>query len=116
MYLGRTGCTAAAVASGTSAQKDDDIARVGIFTDDVLSRSSAHNGADFHTFSHIIGMINFFYIAGSQTNLVAVGGIARCRTSDQFLLGELAVQGFGYGNGRVSRTGHTHCLIYITAA
>ena len=35
MHLGGTGCAAAAVTSGTSAQQDDDIAGIGVLTDDV---------------------------------------------------------------------------------
>ena len=43
----------------------------------LLSGSRTHNRADLHTLCHIVGMINLFYIAGSQTDLVAVGSCSR---------------------------------------
>ena len=61
-------------------------------------------------------MIDLFYKAGSQTNLVTIRGIATGCASYQLLLGELAVQSLGYRNGRIRSTGDTHCLIYIATA
>ena len=113
MYLGGSGSTAAAVTSGTSAEEDDDITGIGGLTDDIFAGSSAHNSTDLHALCHIRRMIDFFYKSGSQTNLVTVRGITAGCTSYQFLLGQLAVQCLGYGNGRICRTGDTHCLIYI---
>lgn len=83
MHLGGTGCAAAAIASGTSAQQDDDIVRIGVFTDDVASRSRTHNRANLHTLCNIIGMINFFYITGRKADLVAVGRVTGCCTAHQ---------------------------------
>ena len=113
MYLGGSGSTAAAVTSGTSAEEDDDITGIGGLTNDIFAGSSAHNSTDLHTLCHVRRMIDFFYKSGSQTNLVTVRGITACRASYQLLLGQLAVQCLGYGNGRICRTGNTHCLIYI---
>ena len=61
-------------------------------------------------------MIDLFYKAGSQTDLVTIRGIATGCASYQLLLGELAVQSLGYRNGRIRSTGDTHCLIYIATA
>ena len=116
VYLGGSGSTATAVTACSSAEEDNDIVRIGVFSDHVLSGSRAHNGTDLHSLCHIIGMIDFLYITGSQTDLVAVGGIAACRSSHQLLLGQLALQGFGNGNRRICRAGHTHCLIYIASS
>ena len=113
MYLGGTGSTATAVTSGTSAEEDDDITGIGGLTDDIFAGSSAHNSTDLHTLCHVRGMIDLFYKSGSQTDLVTVRGITAGCASYQFLLGQLAVQCLGYGNGRIRRTGDTHCLIYI---
>ena len=91
MHLGGTGSAAAAVPSGASAQEDDDIARIGGFTDYIFSGSGTHNGADFHTFCHIIGMIYFFYITGCQTDLIAIRGVAVRSAADQLFLGKLSL-------------------------
>lgn len=61
-------------------------------------------------------MVDLFYKAGSQTDLVTIRGIATGCASYQLLLGELAVQSLGYRNGRIRSTGDTHCLIYIATA
>ena len=117
MYLGGTGCTAAAVTSGTSAEQDDDIARIGSLTDDIFARSSAHNSTDLHTLCHIIGMINLFYITGSQTDLVTVGAVtAVLRLLPASSADSLPCKCLRYRNGRICCTGHTHCLIYIATA
>ena len=116
VHLGRTGSTAAAVTSGTSAQQDDDITGIRSLTDYISSGSSTHNGTDFHSLSHIIGMIDFFYKTGSQTDLITIGGISACRTANQLLLRQLTLQGVSHRNGRVGSTGYTHSLIYIASS
>ena len=113
MYLRRTGSAADTVTAGTSAQQHDNIARIGIQTLYIFSRSSTHNSTDLHTFCSIIWMIDFFYIPGSQTDLVAVGAITACSTVNQLSLRQLALQSLIKRTGRISGTGHTHCLIYI---
>ena len=113
MYLGGTGCTADTVTAGTSSKKDDDISRVGIFTDNRTSRSSTHNRTDLHTFCNVVRMIDFFYSTGCKTDLVSVGAVTVSCAADKFLLRKFTLQSFFYGYSRISRTGYTHCLIYI---
>ena len=113
MYFGRTGRAAAAVASRPAAKQNDNIARIGIFADYIFSRRSSHHGADLHTLRHIRRMINFFDIAGRQTDLVAVGRIAARRAAHKLLLRQLTLHRLLYRNGRIRRAGHAHCLIYI---
>ena len=72
VYLGGTCCTTDTVTAGTSSQKDDDISRIGVFTDNGTSRSCTHNGTNLHTFCNVVRMIDFFDIAGSQTDLVTI--------------------------------------------
>ena len=72
VYLGGTCCTTDTVTAGTSSQKDDDISRIGVFTDNGTSRSCTHNGTDLHTFCNVVRMIDFFDIAGSQADLVTI--------------------------------------------
>ena len=91
MYLGRSCSTAAAVTAGTSAEQDDDIARIGSQTHYILSGSSTHHGADLHTLCHIVRVVYFLNIAGGQTDLVTIGRITVCRTANQFLLWQLAL-------------------------
>ena len=91
MYLGGTGCTTAAVASGTSAEQNNDIPGIGGLTDDIAPRRRTHDRTDLHTFCHIIGMINLLDKAGRQSDLVSVGGIAVCRAADKLLLGQLTL-------------------------
>ena len=91
MRLGGTGGSAAAVSSGPSAQKYDDIARVGSLANHVLSRSRAHDSANLHTFCHIARMIDLIYQSGGQTDLVAVGAVTLRRTHSELSLRELAL-------------------------
>ena len=116
MYFGRTGSSADSVTAGPSAQKNDDISRIRIFSFDSFSRSCAHNCADLHTLCHIIRMINFFYITGSQTDLVSIGAIAVSCAADDLLLRQFAFQRLLHRYGRISSSGHTHGLIYIGTA
>ena len=86
MHLGGTGCTTAAVTSCSSAKQDDHIIRIRIFTYHILPGSSTHDSTDLHSFSNIIRMIDLLYIAGCKTDLVTIGRISACCTSDQLLL------------------------------
>ena len=116
MYLGGAGSSAAAVTTGPSAQQDNDIVGIRILPDHICPGRCAHNSTNLHTLCNIVGVINFLHIAGSKTNLVAIGGITACCTSYQLLLGKLALQGICNGNGRICRTSHTHCLIDVASA
>ena len=116
MYLGGTGSTTDTVTSGTSSKKDDDISRIRILTNNCTSWSSTHNCTDLHTFCNVVRMIDFFYIAGSKTDLVTVGAVAVSCTTNQFLLRKLALQSLFYGNSRICCSCYTHCLIYISTS
>ena len=113
MNFGGTGGSTAAVASGTSAQKDNNIARIGIFTNHRVSRSSAEHRADLHTLCDIIRMIDFFYITGRQTNLVSVGTVAVSSLAYQLFLRKFSFQSLTLRPCRICRAGHTHCLVNI---
>ena len=56
------------------------------------------------------------YQSGSQTDLVAVGGITACCCGTQLALGQLMLQCFTQRNGRITGAGDTHCLIDIASA
>ena len=111
--LGGTCCTADTVTAGTSAKKDDDISRVGIFTDDRTSRSRTHNRTDLHTFCNVVRMIDLFYSTGCKTDLISVGTVAVGCAADKLLLRKFSLQSFLYGYGRICCTCHTHRLVYI---
>ena len=90
MYFGRTGCAADSITSCTSSQKNDNISRIGVFTDNGSSWSCAENCTDLHTFCNVIRVIDFFYIACCKSDLVSVGAVAVGCASYQFFLGKLA--------------------------
>ena len=91
MYLGGTGSAAAAVTSGTSAQQNDDITRIRGLADYIFTWSCAHDGADLHALCHVVGMVNFFYISGGKTDLVAVGAVSAGRAGHDLSLRKLAL-------------------------
>ena len=91
VYLRGTSCTATAITTRTAAQQDNDVARIRILTNDVLSGSSTHNGTDLHSLCHVIRMINLFYKASCKTNLVTIGGITGSGTANKLLLGKLTL-------------------------
>ena len=114
--LGGAGGAAATVPSGASAQQDDDVAGFRHFPDHVFCRGSAHHSADLHSLGHIAGVVNFTDLAGSQADLVAVGGVAVGSAVDQLLLGQLALDGFAYRGQGVACTGNPHGLVDIAPA
>ena len=75
-----------------SAQQNDNISRIRSLADHVFSRSCTHNSTDLHTFCHIVRMINLFYIAGCQTDLVTIRTITAGSTTHQFFLRKLSFQ------------------------
>ena len=116
MNLGGTGSTTNTITSGTSAQQDDNITRIRVFSLNRTSWSRTENSTDFHTFCHIIRMINFFYISGCQTDLVTVRTITVCCASNQLLLRQFSFQCLFNRHCRISCTGYTHSLIYISTS
>ena len=115
MGLGRTRCAAAAVAPGAPAEQDNLVAGGGHFAADVLLRRSAHHRTDFQTLGGIARMVHFVHQPRRQSNLVAIGGIARRRRGDELALGQFSRHGLADRNERVSRAGHAHCLIDVGA-
>ena len=67
----------------------------------MIGRSRGHDRTDLHALGHIARVVDLVDLAGGQTNLVAVGGIARSRRGDELALGELALKRFGNRNGRI---------------
>ena len=61
-------------------------------------------------------MIDLVHDPGGKADLVAVGGIARGRGSDDLSLRELAGQGLTDRDGGVCRAGHAHRAVDIGAA
>ena len=87
MRLRRAGSTAAAVTSGTTAEKDYNIAVLGTFTAYILFRCGGNNCADFHAFCGIAVVVNFVNNAGGKSDLVAVRGITCGGGCNDFTLG-----------------------------
>ena len=116
MGFGGTGGSAAAVASGTSAQQDDDISGLGAFPADILRRSGGDYCADLHTFGGITVMIQLVHLSGGQTDLVAVGGVARRSGGDQFLLRKLSFHGLTDAAQRIGTAGDAHGGIHVASA
>ena len=114
--LGGTGSTADAVTAGAAAQQHDHIAGSGALAADVGSRGSAHNSADLHALCHIAGVVDLVHLTGSQTDLVAVGGVTGGCGGDQLALGQLAGHGLADRLERVACAGDTHSLIDVAAA
>ena len=116
VLLGGTGCTAAAVTAGFAAQQHYDIAGSGTLTANCATGSSADYAADFHTLRNKFIMIVFLYMAGCQTDLVAVGAVACSCADGNLALRQLTGQGFADWGARVGTAGYTHSLIYIGTA
>ena len=61
-------------------------------------------------------MVDFIHNAGGQTDLVAVGGIARCGSGDNFPLRQLAGNGLGHGFQGIGSAGNPHGTVHIAPA
>ena len=116
MHLGGAGGAADAVPAGAPAEKDDDVARIGIFTDHVFSGSSSHHRTDLHPLGHIARMIDLLYISGGQTDLVAIGGISLGSAVDDLTLGKFTLKRFAQRSGGVCSSCDAHGLVHIGAA
>ena len=114
--LGRTSCAADAVPSGAAAQQNDHISGGGTLTADVIGGSRRNHRAAFQTLGDVALVVQLCHMAGGQTDLVAVGGIARRGGLAQLPLGQLAGEGLVQGGAGVSRTGHPHGLMDIGTA
>ena len=58
-------------------------------------------------------MIDFFYITGSQTDLVSVRRITLSSSSYQFFLRKFSLHGIFHRYGGICCSGDTHSLVYI---
>ena len=113
--LGGARRPAAAVAAGAPAEQDHDVARLRRIADDCVLADRAHNRADFHALGHIALMIDFRNLPGCQTDLVAVGAVARRSRLADFALHKLTGQRLCHGGAHVAAPGHAHCLIDVSA-
>ena len=116
MRLGSAGGAADAVTTGAAAEQDDLVSRSRGLAAHMIGRSRGHDRADLHALGHITGVIDLIHLAGGQTDLVAVGGVAGRGGGDELTLGELALKRFGNRHGRIGGTGHTHRLIHVGTA
>ena len=114
--LGRSCRTADAVTACAAAEKDDDIARIGILTDHSASRSRCDDRADLHTLSDVIRMIDFFNKTGCKTDLITVGTVAVRSLANDLLLRQFALQSLALRSCRIRSTCHAHSLIYISTS
>ena len=114
--LAGTGSAAAAVTAGSAAQENNHVALFRVGTADIGAGGSAHYRADFQALSYIAVVIELGDLAGSQANLVAVGGVALSGPGGDFPAGELAVHGLGKGQSGVAAAGDAHGLVHIGPA
>ena len=114
--LGGSGCSTDSVTSGTSAEEDDLVSRIGCQSLYGTSWCGTHDSTDLHTLCNVIRMVNLFDITGCQSDLVTVGAVSSCCLAHDLLLWQLAFDRILNRNGRISCTGHTHCLIYISTS
>ena len=79
-----------AIAAGAPAQKDDDVARLGLLATHVIGRGRRDDGADLHALCDIARMIQLVDRACGQADLVAaVGTGSRRRPSSSLRCGSL---------------------------
>ena len=97
MFFGGTGGATDSVASGASADEEDDVPGRGVASLDLAAGAGGDDGSDFHALGEVAGMIDFGDLAGGETDLVAVGGISASGFEADFALGSLL--------GRVSEKG-----------
>ncbi len=116
VHLRRPCRAAAAVASRTTAEQNDNIVRIRCLPDDTCPRRRRHHRPDFHTLCHIIGMIHLFDISRRKSNLISVRRIAARRAAHKLFLRKLAPHGFLHRHRRVCRSGYTHRLINIRSS
>jgi len=116
VFFGRAGGSADAIASGTTADEEDEVAGIGTTTEDVFTRRGGDDGSDFHAFSGVVGVINFGDFSGGEADLVSVRGVATSGFLTDFTLGEFAGDGFVVRGAWVGSAGDTHGLVDVGAA
>ena len=91
--LGGAGGTADAVPAGTAAQQNHHISGFGAFPADIARGSGSNHSAALQALGNKALVIQLRHMTGSQTNLVAIGGVACRRGLAELSLGELAGEG-----------------------
>ena len=114
--FGRTRCPAAAVASGGSAEQDDDVAGPRLFAHHVFLRRRADDRADFHALRHIAGVVKLRHLPGRKADLVAIGTVPVRGTRRDLARRQLAFQRFFKRNARIAGTGDPHGLVNVRSA
>ena len=114
--LGGAGSPTDAIPAGAPAQQDDHVAGGGALPDHVGRRCGAHHGTHLQVLGDIPLVIDLIHQAGGQTDLVAIGGVARRRGLGQLALGQLALQSFAHGRPGVAAAGQPHGLVHIGPA
>ena len=109
------GRAADAIAAGTPAQKNDDVARLGLLATHVIGRGRRDDGTDFHALGDIARMIQLVDRACGQADLVAVGRVAGGGRRHELALRKLAFKRFRHGGRGVTRTGYAHRLVHVAA-
>ena len=72
MLFRTTGCTTDTVTTGTTAQKQDDIACCRALTTNIRCGTGTYHSTYFQTLGGIARVENLTHMGGSETNLVAV--------------------------------------------
>ena len=111
--LGRTGGATDAVTTGAATKQNNYITCSRALTANIIGRCSCYNSATLQTLGNIAIMIHFSNMAGSKTDLVAIGRITCSSSLADLSLGQLAGQGFGDTFSGVTCTGNSHCLVDI---
>ena len=114
--LGGTGGAADAVPARAAAQQDHHIPGCGALPADIARGSGCHNSAALQTLGDKALVVQLRHMAGSQTDLVAVGGVTRGGGLTELPLGQLAGQGVLQRGPGVSRAGDPHGLMHIGTA
>ena len=91
--LGGAGGAADAVPAGAAAQQNHHVTGGGAFPADIFRRGGSNHRTALHALGDVALMVQFRHMTGSQTNLVAIGGVACRRGLAELSLGELAGEG-----------------------
>ena len=116
VHLAGAGSAANPVAPSSTADEQNQIARLRLTAHDIFSGRRAYNRANFHTLGKVAFVVNFANLPRRQTNLVAVGAETLRRFGGDKFLRELAWESFGKRSSRVSRAGYAQCLINVNPA
>ena len=116
MLLRRPCRAADAVASGASAEKNNNISRYGTLTHNLIRRYGAENRTDLHAFGKVALVIDFAYLPRRKSDLIAVGTVSFRRAERNLFLREFSGQCFLDRHTRVGCSRHAHRLIYIRAS